>query len=111
MNSGAFIRAELSLRTTAEGGRRRPVVSGYRPNFWIGHLSRGKRVYNDGMILLEGIEQLEPGSSAIARIQPALPDLWSHMMVGTTIDVCEGSRVVGTARVIEVMNHRSERTG
>lgn len=99
----AFIQAELRLTPTDDGGRSRPISSGYRCNCWLGGLTEGgDRTYNDAVIYLESAEELRPGSSAIARLQPAFPDLWTDVAIGDVIDVCEGSRIVGQATVIEL---------
>jgi hypothetical protein len=99
----AFIRAELRMKSTEEGGRRRPISSGYRCNCWFGGLTpTGERSYHDAVIHLETTESLEPGSSSLVRLQPAFPDSWSGLTVGSVIDVCEGSRVVGEATVVEL---------
>lgn len=99
----AFIQAELRLTPTDAGGRSRPISSGYRCNCWLGGLTEeGDRTYNDALIYLESAEELQPGSSAIVRLQPAFPDLWTDVATGDVIDVCEGSRVVGKATVIEL---------
>lgn len=99
----AYIRAELQMKTTALGGRSRPIVSGYRPNCWLGGFTvDGEREYRDAVVYLESVGALEPGSSALVRLQPALPDLWTGVTTGSVIEVCEGSRVVGEATVIEL---------
>ena len=43
-----------------------------------------------------------PVDATTVRIQPAFPDLWTDVGVGTISEVCEGSRVVGEATVIEL---------
>ena len=99
----AFIRAQLRMKPTSAGGRSRPISSGYRCNCWLGGLTEaGERAYNDAVVYLESVETLEPGSSAFVRLQPAFPDLWTDVTVGLVIDLCEGSRVLGEATVIEL---------
>jgi hypothetical protein len=99
----AYIRAHLRLIPSEAGGRRRPIASGYRCNYWLGGLTAtGERAYNDAVVYLEESESLQPGEAKTVRIQPAFPDLWSDVDVGSAIDVCEGSRVVGNATVIEL---------
>jgi hypothetical protein len=99
----AYLRAELILRPTEGGGRRRPISSGYRCNCWIGHhTDDGDRSYNDAVIYLDSADQLHPGEQGVVAIQPAFPDLWNEIGVGSRIEVCEGSRVVGEATVIEL---------
>lgn len=99
----AFIRAELRMKPTEAGGRRRPISSGYRCNCWFGELTEaGERSYHDAVIYLEAEENLRPGSSSLVRLHPAFPDSWTGLTVGSVIDVCEGSRVVGEATVVEL---------
>lgn len=99
----AFIRAVLRLMSPDVGGRHRQISSGYRCTCWLGGVTEtGERSYNDAVIYLESAEVLEPGSSAVVRLQPAFPDLWTDVTTGTVIYVCEGSRVVGEATVIEL---------
>jgi hypothetical protein len=99
----AYIRAELRMTPSAAGGRSRPISSGYRCNCWLGGFTEtGERSYNDAVIYLESVEVLEPGSSAVVRLQRAFPDLWTDVTTGSLIGVCEGSRVVGKASVIEL---------
>jgi hypothetical protein len=110
----AFIRANLRMKPTTEGGRSRPIASGYRCNCWFGaRTDTGERSYNDAVIHLESTETLEPGSSAAVLLQPTFPDLWGEIEPGFVIDVCEGSRVVGEVTVIELSitmtNHRDHR--
>jgi len=51
-----------------------------------------ERLYNDAISYLEQAAAVEPGSSAIVRLQPVLPDLWPAVTAGSLLDVCEGSR-------------------
>lgn len=99
----AFIEAELQMTSTDQGGRSRPILSGYRCNCWLGIVTEmGDRAYNDAVIYLESGRTLEPGARATVRVWPAFPDLWSDVVAGTMIEVCEGSRVVGEATVTHV---------
>ncbi len=102
----AFIRAEISLLSATERGRTSGIFSGYRCNCWIGHQSDGARTYNDATIHLVGVERIEPGGTASARVQPHFPDDWSHLQVGSQFELCEGPRVIGTARVLELFPAR-----
>ena len=100
----AFIRAEVRLRSTADGGRRRPIFSGYRCNCWIGARAEdGEKAYNDAAFWFEAQDRLDPGETTMARLQPVVPHWWSHVDVGFVIEMCEGPRVVGHARVVELL--------
>ena len=99
----AFVRARLRMLPAAEGGRRRPISSGYRSNCWLGRTTaNGEREYNDAVVYLESAAELHPGEDAVVRIQPVFPDYWTEVGVGSGIEVCEGSRVVGLAVVLDL---------
>jgi hypothetical protein len=96
-----FIRGEVRLKRTSEGGRKTQIRSGYRCNCWIGgHTGEGQRVYNDAMIDLESQTELEPGGSAAAKLYPTQPASWSGLAVGDVIELCEGPRTVGEATLL-----------
>lgn len=87
----------LTLNPVAENGRQRAIASGHRANCWIGNVSEnGVRLYNDGHFYFETLTSLEPGSTAVARLVPALLSSWVDVEVGQTIDVCEGLSLVAT---------------
>ena len=78
----------------------RDIVNGYRPQH---------RVLPDyqtsGEIELIDRASLRAGESALARIWYLSPEAYpKSLWVGKVIDVCEGSRVVGSTRVVEVCN-------
>lgn len=96
----AFIEAEVHLLAPDKGGRRSPIVSGYRCNCWVGHADDdGHRLYNDATFHLVAGDQLAPGYTALARVEPHFPDDWSHLEIGSTFELCEGPRVIGVATV------------
>ena len=97
-----FLLAQLSLLPTQFGGRRRPIASGFRPNFRFHRSPTKSFEYLDAAIHLEGVQWLHPGEVSIVRLQPAFPDLWEELFEGALIDVSEGPRVIGTARVLEL---------
>ena len=94
------IKALVTLRTTAEGGRRTPALSGYRPQHGVkeNYLTSGIHNYlSDGVLL--------PGESSLALITFLAPEHYPHCLwVGKVLSVQEGSRVVGHAEVIEIYN-------
>lgn len=57
------VEVELTMTPTAEGGRKGPAFSGYRPHFAI-----REDFLTSGQIELVGIEQLGPGETAKANI-------------------------------------------
>ena len=94
------IEAEVTFLPTADGGRSVPAKSGYRPNHLVlpDYLTSGHHEYKDK-------EQVLPGESAITEIWFLSPDRYpKSMSVGKVIQVQEGSRVVGHAKVLKVYN-------
>ena len=105
MNShplSAFIVATVRLLPTAEGGRRAPIVSGYRCNCRIDHTDVDGRTYHDATLYLIDTESLAPGDTARARVRPHDPDAWSTLTEGSRFELCEGPRTVGVAIVIDL---------
>ena len=98
----AFIDAEIRLLTPEEGGRRSAISSGYRCNCWVGHMSGESPAYNDATVHLVGVDSIEPGETGRARVQPHFPDEWSHLDIGSQFELCEGPRVIGVARVLDL---------
>ena len=93
----AFLEAEIALRAPHEGGRRSAIRSGYRCSC---RLNRDDHhVYHDASISLHEIEELSPGSTGFARVYPHHPDDWRGVVAGSTVELCEGPRVVGRAVV------------
>jgi hypothetical protein len=79
-----------------------PILSDYHPNCWTGIRSAdGRKHYRDARIFLERELSVSPGECVTVRMHPLNPDAWANLGVGDSIDVCEGSRVIGTAQVIE----------
>jgi hypothetical protein len=99
-----FFRVELRLLPTEKGGRSRPVFDDYRPNWNLGNKWLGEPTVNDGRVFLEGSTELPPGAEGLARIEPLVPELWGGVRPGSTIPMQEGSRVVGYARVLEIIS-------
>jgi elongation factor Tu len=89
--------ARLSLLTTAEGGRRTPFMSGYRPAFYVGELQ------TDGAIELLDRSQQAPGETANVRLKLLHPENFGELLeVGVQFEVREGPNTIGQATVIEI---------
>jgi hypothetical protein len=99
-----YIRAELALRTTEDGGRRGPFASGYRPQWDLGDRTPdGRILYSDAELWLETEAMLSPGCTAIVRLHPFFPEYWGGVREGATLGMYEGNRLLGEARVLEVV--------
>lgn len=92
--------ADLRLLRTEDGGRRGPIVSGYRCGCLIGNLHHGQPMQNDAMFELLDAAQVAPGGAARARVTPFFPEFWTRLRPGDAFSLCEGKRVVGAATVV-----------
>jgi hypothetical protein len=99
-----YIRARLRLASTEEGGRRGPLVSGYRAAWHFGDFTEdGVIVLNDAPITIEGRDWLGPGGEASVRLHPLHFEFWNDARPGREIELMEGTRRVGIATVLEVV--------
>lgn len=90
---------EVRLVGTSDGGRGRPVSSGYRPAW----RSARKPSWNDAALQLDGIDSLAPGAKARGWVLPGVPTSWAGQIVrGDVLEGAEGSRIVAIATVVEV---------
>ena len=96
-----YIEAELTMLSTQDGGRKAPIRSGYRPNWWLP--SESERVNAGGTIELAHGEELAPGSTGTIRIYPFVPEAWENVGSGTQVDVNEGPDLVGRAVVTQAV--------
>ncbi len=92
------VEAEITL--LAEGGRLAPARSGYRPAHKVrgDYLTTGEHHYF-------GCDQVFPGQTVHGTITFITPDAYPHCLrVGCVIDIQEGGRLVGHARITRIMN-------
>lgn len=98
MTSTPDVEAEITL--LAEGGRQTGVFSGYRPAHKVkdDYLTTGIHHYISS-------NEVKPGEAALGTIAFITPEAYPHSLwVGRVIDIQEGSRVVGHARITRIMN-------
>lgn len=91
MNKQPDIEAEVTFLRTEEGGRSRPVITGYRPNHLVrdDYLTSGTHEYINA-------EVVNPGETAHTRITFITPEVYPHCLwVGRVINVQEGGHLVG----------------
>lgn len=96
-----YIRVRFRLVPTEEGGRERPIFSEYCASWDIGNTHDGEWALNDAPIVFENVDELRPGDEAVARIHPAAPDFWTHVVPGRRIFAHEGRRLVGEGVVMD----------
>ena len=94
------IEAEITYLPTAEGGRRSPAASGYRPthDFGLGTL-------NDAAHEYVGCEAVAPGETARANMWFLAPEYQKgRLSPGFKFTIQEGARIVGHGVVARVIN-------
>jgi hypothetical protein len=102
----ANVRAELRLCATSEGGRTKPILSGYRPGFWWGELRDGQRQYYSAAVFIEDVPEIGPGDMGTVRLHPGVRKYWKDVLLRTLpieMSFYEGSRLIGYAKVIEIL--------
>ena len=96
MNRPPDVKAVIRLNHV----RKSPAVSGYRPAHRVkeDYLTTGAHQYI-------GTDALHPGDSCEGTITFITPEAYPHCLhVGQVMDIQEGSKIVGTAEIIEIYN-------
>lgn len=97
-----YIRARLRLVATEEGGRSGPIASGYRSH-WTFPTNVDQDGHDAPLTLEAGPDLwLEPGQETMIRLHPLVPYVWPVLTPGLSLKMCEGSRVVGYAEIVEI---------
>jgi translation elongation factor EF-Tu-like GTPase len=99
-NRGPDVEAEITFLRTEEGGRSAPSFSGYRPNHKVrdDYLTSGIHNYI-------GCDKVDPGQTALGTITFITPEVYPHCLtIGQTINVQEGGRLIGRARITKILN-------
>ena len=96
-----IVKARLQLKTTADGGRATPFLSGYRPNH-VFEVTNPLRTFI-GDILLDDRELLYPGESAdvTVRFLP-VPEILRFMKAGRHWYINEANKNIGQAEIMAV---------
>ena len=105
MAESRVLRIEIDLAPSDRGGRRQPLADGYRASLSFGRRRRDvEPVVHDTVLVLEDAAQLAPGERATARAWVVSPEeLPRSLAVGSVVTLLEGDRIVGRARVIELL--------
>jgi len=94
------VTVRVRLFSAKEGGRRAPVLSGYRPLADFGEKAAdGSSVMHGFELRLLDRETLEPGTTAPAQLVPFFPELWPARHVGDRIRIRQGRTHIGDAYV------------
>lgn len=95
------LEARITFFSAAEGGRRTPACSGYRPNHDFGLPGE----LNDAMHEYPGDGSVEPGAETTALLWLLSPERQTgRLYVGLRFTVQEGNRIVGRGVVAALRN-------
>lgn len=101
MNKQPDFIAELQYLTTEEGGRKTPAFSGYRPQVKFAFSNN----QTSGQQKFINKETVYPGDKVFAEIAIISTDfLVDKLEIGLAFDFREGSRIIGTGIITEILN-------
>jgi hypothetical protein len=106
VSASLVLRLAVDLAPSDRGGRRRPLADGYRASLSDGRRRRHvEPVVHDAVLVLEDTDALAPGAAAVARAYVVLPEELPRAfgVAGTVLTLLEGDRIVGRARVLDVL--------
>ncbi len=93
------ILATITMFSTAEGGRITPALTGYRPQLRYG--GYGWSAIHEYI----GTDSVDPGQTVRAFLTFMSPEPHvGKLFPGLTFELCEGSRVIGSGTIIEILN-------
>jgi len=94
--------AKLKYRTTEEGGRNGYAASGYRPHI---EFDNYPECLTSGSQTFINKEKVYPGDTVDAKINIIGTEYFTkRLYIGKKFKFCEGSRVIGTGEITEVVN-------
>ncbi len=95
--------ADLKYLTTEEGGRQTPAFSGYRPQVKFDF----DEMQTSGQQTFLNKDTVYPGDTVQAAIRIISVEHFENTLSeGLTFEFREGSRVIGTGKITEVLNDR-----
>ena len=98
-----FVEAHLTLTPTADGGRKNPVFTDYRPDWNIGNRAESGEVeINGAPITVEDAPSIPPGGTGLVRLHPLWREAWTKVAPGAELAMHEGPHVRGKAVVLRV---------
>jgi hypothetical protein len=96
-----YIEAELTTIRAEDGGRRTPIQTGYRPNWWLP--AEAGHVWAGGTVEIVDSGELAPGATGTIRIYPFFPEVWERGKIGSHVEMCEGSFLIGKGTVTRIV--------
>lgn len=94
------LRAEITLKATEEGGRKSPILSGYRPTFRI-----GLNYNSDCSVTLINKLNIKPGEHGIVEIKILHPERIIGIKENDVFTLTEGLKEVANGSVISITMH------
>jgi hypothetical protein len=91
------IDAEIDLLPTERGGRRRPILNGFRPALWFGDTGpTGEPELHSAIVRLKRGNHLDPGKRGAVLIAPVAYETWPRLREGAHFDVYDAGRSIGS---------------
>lgn len=100
------VKAHITMKSTAEGGRKHGFISGYRPNHFFDMPETGHPTNSYiGDILFEGKEHIEPGESAIVTVRFMVAgNISRYMRPGQKWFINESLHNIGYGEILEILS-------
>jgi hypothetical protein len=99
--------ANLKYLTTEEGGRKTPAFSGYRPQVKFDF----DEMQTSGQQTFINKDTVYPGDTVEAAIRILSVEHFENTLTeGMTFEFREGSKVIGTGKIIDILNDRLIKT-
>ena len=99
-----IVKAKITMKTTAEGGRQHGFKSGYRPNhvFELQANLQNLTTYI-GDIQFDDQELIEPGETKVVTVRfLKIPQVEKYIKVGQKWFINEAARTLGYGEILEV---------
>ena len=99
-----IVKAKVTMKTTAEGGRQQGFKSGYRPNH-VFELPDDLRDLTTciGDIQFDDQELIEPGETKIVTVRfLKMPQVEKYIKVGQKWFINEAARTLGFGEILEI---------
>lgn len=90
---------KFKIRFTLNHTRRTGILSGYRPTWCCD----SKPDHNSGAFYWSGGHWIELGATQEGLLWPLAPQFWEEVRVNDVLRCMEGSKVVGEAIVLEIL--------
>ena len=95
--------ALLKYRTAEEGGRTLPAFSGYRPTIKF----EFEDIQSSGVQKFIGRQEVHPGETVEAEIKIYATDYFEGKLYeGLKFEFREGQNIIGTGRILKILNMR-----